>query len=89
MRRGQRRADRFRRIDISHTATKQPCWSFVGRLLDTFHKDASGVSAQQHFHRLVSPATFRPTEWLIGPPLFPPRAVLHGISAARDPGPPS
>jgi hypothetical protein len=55
---GQRQADRFWRI-ISRALTKQPCWSVVGRLLDTFRKDASGVSALQHFHRLVSPATFR------------------------------
>ncbi len=48
MRRGQRRADRFRRISISRAVTKQPCGSVVGRLLDTFDKDASGVFALQH-----------------------------------------
>src|SRR6266852_2795993 len=48
MRRGQRRADRFRRISISRAVTKRPCGSVVGRLLDTFDKDASGVSALQH-----------------------------------------
>ena len=47
MRRGQRGADRFRRI-ISRTVTEQPCGSVVGRLLDTFDEDASGVSARQH-----------------------------------------
>jgi len=48
MRRGQRGADRFRR-SISCALTKQPCWSFVGRLLDTFDNDANGVSGLQHF----------------------------------------
>jgi hypothetical protein len=45
---GQRWADRFRRIGISRTTPKQPCGYVVGRLLDTFDKDLSGVSAAQH-----------------------------------------
>ena len=48
MRRGPTRADRFRRI-ISRAVRKQPCGSVVGRLLDTFDEDASGVSVRQHF----------------------------------------
>jgi hypothetical protein len=37
------------RIGISHAATKQPGGPVVGRLLDTFDNDASGVSALQQF----------------------------------------
>jgi hypothetical protein len=48
MRRGPTRAGDFRRI-ISRAVTKQPCGSVVGRLLDTFDEDASGVSVRQHF----------------------------------------
>ncbi len=59
----------------------------VGRPLDTLREDASGVSALQHSRNIGSPATFRPMESLIGPPLFPSRAVLYGMSAARDSGP--
>ncbi len=59
MRRGQRRADRFRRISISHAATKQRCCSVVGRLLDTFDKDERDVSVLQHFHKRASPAPSR------------------------------
>ena len=36
------------------------------------------VSGLQHFDKIVSPATFRPTECLISPSLFPPRAVRCG-----------
>src|SRR5258708_369265 len=32
-----------------------------------FKKDASGVSALQHFRNIVSPVTFRPTECLSAP----------------------
>ena len=35
--------------------TKRPCWSVVGRLLDTFDKDASGVAAPQHSARSIIP----------------------------------
>jgi len=45
------------------------------------------VSGLQHFHRLVSPATFRPSECLIRLAFCLPRAVLHGMGAARDPVP--
>jgi hypothetical protein len=61
MRRGQRGADRFRRI-ISRALTKQPCWSVVGRLLDTFDKDAGGVSAPQHSARSVIPLRVQRSE---------------------------
>src|SRR5258708_32015732 len=38
-----------RRISVSHLGvTKRPGWSVVSRLLETFRKDASGVSALQH-----------------------------------------
>src|SRR5262249_51945417 len=47
-------ADRFRRISISHAATKQRCGSVVGRILDTLDEDANGVSALQHSARSVS-----------------------------------
>jgi hypothetical protein len=60
MRRGQRapslssrqagRAEREgQRISIGHAVTKQPCRPVVGRLLDATDKDASGVSALQHW----------------------------------------
>jgi len=48
MRRGQRRADRFRRICISRAVTKQPHRSVVGRLPDMFDKGSGGVSGLQH-----------------------------------------
>ncbi len=35
--------------------TKRPCWSVVGRLLDTFDKDASVVSALQHSRNMSDP----------------------------------
>jgi hypothetical protein len=37
----------------------------------------SEVSGLQHFHKIVSPATFRPTECLIGHASYLPRAVGH------------
>src|SRR5260370_4639830 len=42
----------------------------VGRLLDTFRKEASSVPALQHSCQIVSLATFQPTECLIGPALY-------------------
>src|SRR6266446_6485165 len=36
------------------------------------------VSGLQHFHRLVSPATFPPTECLMAPVSYSPRAVRRG-----------
>src|SRR3974390_824330 len=48
MRRGQPRADRFRRITITRKTPKHLCGLVVGRLLDAFGKDANGVSPLQH-----------------------------------------
>jgi hypothetical protein len=45
---GPSRADRFRESASATRATKQRCRSVVGRLLDTFDKDAGGVSTRQH-----------------------------------------
>src|SRR5215470_17478871 len=49
MRRGQRRADRSRRIESATADTKRLCWSLVGRLSDASIKDPSVVSAVQHW----------------------------------------
>jgi hypothetical protein len=48
MRRGQRPADPTGESASATWVTKRPCGSVVGRLLDTFRKDASVVSALQH-----------------------------------------
>jgi lipid-binding SYLF domain-containing protein len=53
----------------------------VGRLLDTFDKDASGVSALQHSRNIVLPATFRPAECPIGLALY--RAVATAQTQAK------
>ena len=42
------------------------------------------VSGLQHFHKIVSPATFRPTECLIGHASYLPRAVGHLGSGGRN-----
>jgi hypothetical protein len=58
MRWGQRRADRppeNQRQPLG--VTKRQCWSVVGRLLDMFDKEASGVSALQHSARVRNPAS--------------------------------
>ena len=39
----------LQRISISQAVTKQACGSVVGRLLDTFDKGSSSVSALQHW----------------------------------------
>jgi hypothetical protein len=54
---GPTTADRFLRISIGHAATKRRRGSVVGRLLDTFNEDASGVSVPQHSARSVIPAS--------------------------------
>ncbi len=57
---GQRRADRsWESASATFGGNKRPCWFIVGRLLDAFDKDAGGVSAPQHLHKLASPAVFR------------------------------
>jgi hypothetical protein len=53
-----------RRTSLSHAATEGPCGSVVGRLLDTFDEDASGVSALQHFTRSYCRPFFVTTECL-------------------------
>jgi hypothetical protein len=63
VRRGQRRADRFRRISISHAATKATKLAVVGRLLDRFDKDASSVSALQHSSLEWGCASLPPSVW--------------------------
>src|SRR5260370_27576914 len=45
------------------------------------------VSGLQHSHNIALPATFRPTECLIGPALCFPRAVLCSGMPARGLGP--
>ncbi len=54
MRGGRRRPIVSRESSIGHAAAKRQRGSVVGRLLDTFDKDARGVSAPQHVHKLVS-----------------------------------
>ena len=56
MRQGQRRADHpLGEIGVSPQLRERQCRALVGRLLDTFHKDASGVAALQHSARSVIP----------------------------------
>jgi len=60
IRRGQRRPNAPENQRQPLGVTKRQFSSVVGRLLDAFGKDASGVSALQHSRKIVSSATFRP-----------------------------
>jgi hypothetical protein len=83
-----RRGQRWRieqKISISRI-TKGPCRFVVGRVLDAFDKDATGVSTLQHPYVFVLMATFSPRECLIAPVCGPRRdwsrtrtSVLFGI----------
>src|SRR5258708_24254627 len=61
----------------------------VGRLLDTFRKEASGVSGLQHSHNIASPAIFWPTECLMAPASYSSACgSIAVMSAPRGLGPP-
>ena len=45
----------------------------------------TGSSGLQHFHRLASPATFSPTECLMTPVSYSPRAVLRACDVRTRP----
>jgi hypothetical protein len=65
--------------------TKRPCRSVVGRLRDTFGKEANGVSILQHSRNIASLATCLPRECLIGLASYPPRAVRRGDDTRTRP----
>jgi hypothetical protein len=86
MRRGQRWPT-DQRNSISRWITKGRCWFVVSRVLDAFDKDATGVSALQHAYVFVLVATFSPTECLIAPVSYLPRAAPDGMEPHADFGP--
>src|SRR5258707_10556553 len=58
-------------------STEQLAKGSIWRSRDSHRRLPPEVSGLQHFYRLVSPATFPPTECLMTPVSYSPRAVLR------------
>jgi hypothetical protein len=82
---GPTTADHFLRISIGHAATKRRRGPVVGRLHDMFDKDASGVSAPQHYAMMLDERTCGPRNAPMRPALDSSVALCQ--RASRGPGP--
>ncbi len=70
-------------------STEQLAKGSIWRSRDSHRRLPPEVSGLQHFYRLVSPATFPPTECLMTPVSYSPRAVLRASDVRTRPRSPS
>src|SRR5258706_13799002 len=70
-------------------STEQLAKGSIWRSRDSHRRLPPEVSGLQHFYRLVSPATFPPTECLMTPVSYSPRAGLRASDVRTRPRSPS
>src|SRR5258706_1578938 len=70
-------------------STEQLAKGSIWRSRNSHRRLPPEVSGLQHFYRLVSPATFPPTECLMTPVSYSPRAVLRASDVRTRPQSPS